>query len=55
MRRMTGFFGLAALLVALEGCAAHGSGKPAVTGPERVAPAAAAVSDDAFAAAVHDL
>jgi tetratricopeptide (TPR) repeat protein len=55
MRPATGFFGLTALLVALEGCAAHGSGKPAVTGPERVAPAAAAVSDDAFASAVHDL
>ena len=54
MRRTTRFFGLTALVVVLEGCAAHG-GKPAVTGPERVAPAAAAVSDDAFASAVHDL
>ncbi|HEX4446259.1 MAG TPA: hypothetical protein VH044_05975, partial [Polyangiaceae bacterium] len=47
--------GLTAFLVALEGCAVHGAGKEAVTGPERVAPAAAAVSDDAFASAVHDL
>jgi cellulose synthase operon protein C len=50
----SGILGLTALL-ALGGCAAHGSGKLVVTGPERVAPAAAAVSDDAFAAAVHDL
>jgi tetratricopeptide (TPR) repeat protein len=50
----SGILGLTALL-ALGGCAARGSGKLVVTGPERVAPAAAAVSDDAFAAAVHDL
>jgi cellulose synthase operon protein C len=54
MLRSTGIFGLTALLAVLEGCAAHG-GKPAMTGPERVAPATSAVSDDAFAAAVHDL
>ena len=47
--------GLTAFLVALEGCAVHGAGKDAVTGPERVSPATPAVSDDAFAAAVHDL
>jgi tetratricopeptide (TPR) repeat protein len=55
MLRTTGVVALTALLVALEGCAAQGAGKGAVTGPERVAPAAPAVSDDAFAAAVHDL
>jgi tetratricopeptide (TPR) repeat protein len=57
MLRLTvrsGMFALTALL-ALEGCAARGSGKPAVTGAERVAPASAAVSDEAFASAVHDL
>ena len=54
MLRSTRLFGLTALLVTLEGCAAHG-GKPALSGAERVAPAAPAVSDDAFAAAVHDL
>jgi tetratricopeptide (TPR) repeat protein len=49
--------GMAALLIALEGlegCAVHG-GKAAVTGPDRLAPATAAVSDDDFAGAVHDL
>ena len=55
MLRSTRVSSLTALLVALEGCAVHGGGKPAVTGPERTAPAAAAVSDDAFASAVHDL
>ena len=55
MPRSTPLFGLTALLFALEGCAAHGGGRQAVTGPERVAPAAPAVSDDAFASAVHDL
>jgi tetratricopeptide (TPR) repeat protein len=54
MLRKARSFALSALLVALEGCAVHG-GKPAVTGPERDAPAASAVSDDAFAAAVRDL
>jgi tetratricopeptide (TPR) repeat protein len=55
MLRSTRVSSLTALLVALEGCAVHGGGKPAITGAERTAPAAAAVSDDAFAAAVHDL
>jgi cellulose synthase operon protein C len=55
MLRSTRLLGLTALLVALQGCAVHGGGKPAATGPERVAPAASAVSDDAFASAVHDL
>src|SRR5580693_3278881 len=55
MLRLTRVSSLTALLVALEGCAVHGGGKPAITGAGRVAPAAAAVSDDAFAAAVHDL
>jgi tetratricopeptide (TPR) repeat protein len=48
-----GIFLMTALVVGATGCAFHG--KPAVAGPERVAPASAAVSDDGFAAAVHDL
>jgi tetratricopeptide (TPR) repeat protein len=55
MLRSTRIGGLTALLFALEGCAVHGGAKTAVTGPERVAPATAAVSDDGFAAAVRDL
>jgi tetratricopeptide (TPR) repeat protein len=47
--------GTTALLVALEGCAVHGGARGAATGPDRVAPATAAVSDDDFAGAVRDL
>src|ERR1019366_6144405 len=49
-----GTVGTTALLLALGGCAVHG-GKAAVTGSDRLAPATAAVSDDDFAGAVHDL
>jgi tetratricopeptide (TPR) repeat protein len=44
-----------ACAVAAAGCAVRAGGGKPVAGPDRVTPATAEVSDDAFAAAVHDL